>query len=237
MAQIIYMVTTVVVSTLSTLATFWTMYNFAMFCWNPWRSSQVTDEIFWSLFVDLLLLAMFVLQHSVMKAPFLRSLLEKLRLHVLERPLYVLSSSLTLLLLMGWWHHTPHYVAWQVDEGRWLGSARAAFHVYAWVVIYFGCFIFDIADLLGVKQVYYDLCGMNEPAHYRSKGLCRFLCHYRHPSFSAFCLVFWLQSLMSLDRLLLAVYMTGYMAFRWNLDQEDYNYHKSMLNKKEQEIS
>ncbi|XP_063227773.1 nurim homolog isoform X2 [Bacillus rossius redtenbacheri] len=211
MAQIIYMVTTVVVSTLSTLATFWTMYNFAMFCWNPWRSSQVTG-----CYQDC------VPGRVAERAP------------RRQDPSWSWSCW---QLLMGWWHHTPHYVAWQVDEGRWLGSARAAFHVYAWVVIYFGCFIFDIADLLGVKQVYYDLCGMNEPAHYRSKGLCRFLCHYRHPSFSAFCLVFWLQSLMSLDRLLLAVYMTGYMAFRWNLDQEDYNYHKSMLNKKEQEIS
>lgn len=54
----------------------------------------------------------------------------------------------------------------------------------------------DLPEILGIKQIYYDIQGLNEPYLYKARSLNRLLSNIRHPSFVGFSLIFWITNLM-----------------------------------------
>ncbi|XP_069686499.1 nurim homolog [Periplaneta americana] len=191
----------------------------------------------WAMTVNLSLLCIFMFQHSVMAKPLFKRALYSSGFQVVERSIYVIATSLALQCVMLYWHPIPWINLWNVDtSGTVLWSVFTAAHCFAWCIIYSGSLMMDIAELLGIKQVFYYLRGLPDPVTYKSRELQRFYLHMRHPSFTGFLILFWVYPLMSLDRALLAGLWTLYMIVAWNVDQFDYQYQSHQLRKKQYEM-
>lgn len=54
----------------------------------------------------------------------------------------------------------------------------------------------DLPEILGIKQIYYDIQGLGEPFLYKARSLSRLLSNIRHPSYVGFSLIFWITNLM-----------------------------------------
>ncbi|KAL5291081.1 NRM family protein [Megaselia abdita] len=188
---------------------------------------------------DLLYIILFIFQHSFMKSQLIRSLFQKLGLQSLERTIYTLTSSLCLKYLLTNWKSAQSIVLWQfkLDESKALWWTFISVHVICWTVIYGGCLIMDLPEILGIKQVFFDMKRYAQPTAYKSYELRQLYQHIRHPSFLCLTLIFWCTNLMSLDRLILAVMMTAYMYVGWSSDKNDVLYQKSQLIRKKYELN
>ncbi|XP_014676989.1 PREDICTED: nurim-like [Priapulus caudatus] len=143
----------------------------------------VTKTVFW----DLGLLIMFILQHSLMANHRWKNLVNNtLGLSVVERSIYVGASCLALQALMHQWVPVFSGTAWLVDvssrQGNQLYSLLFfAVHVVAWVLTLGSLLLMDILELGGVKQVYFYCIGLNPPITYKHHSLARIYAHNRHP--------------------------------------------------------
>ncbi|XP_049861218.1 nurim homolog [Schistocerca gregaria] len=197
------------------------------------------EDAIWPLLVDLALLYLFVLQHSVMAEPYVKDFFVSHGASVIQRSIYVLLSSVALQVVFHYWQYVPWLTLWQIDTTQ--SSVKlwcfAVIHCCAWIMTYAGVINMDVLDLLGVKQVYFDINGWGQPDIYKSAELRRFYQHMRHPTFLGFLTIFWLYPIMSIDRLLLAFVWTGYMIIGWNVDRKDLLYIKKQFNNKMVELS
>lgn len=136
------------------------------------------------------------------------------------------------------WKHADSIILWQfnLDENQVLWWAFAITHTICWTVIYGGCLIMDLPEILGIKQVYYNMKHYAQPTVYKSHELRQLYQHIRHPSFISLTIIFCATNLMSLDRFILASMMTSYMYLGWSTDQNDVLYQKSQLIRKKYEL-
>ncbi|XP_046673604.1 nurim isoform X1 [Homalodisca vitripennis] len=174
--------------------------------------------------IDISLLCIFIIQHSSL-LPIQDFLSETLRLPVLNRSFLNLFTSASLQLLMHLWRPIPQYAVWVVsteEPSRQLGFITV--HLICWLLIYILMITMDITDFLGIKQVYYQATGRPAPATLKSQQLKSLHKKVRHPSFLGFLMIFWIHPFMRLDRLLLAVVWSLYMAVVWRPGVNDYNY-------------
>ncbi|PSN33492.1 Nurim [Blattella germanica] len=176
-------------------------------------------------------------QHSAMAKPLFKRAVYSSGFQVIERSIYVIMTSVVLQCVMTFWQPISWIKIWDIDSsGTLFWTLYTAVHCFAWCVIYIGTLMMDIPEMLGVKQVYYNLRGLPDPMTFKSKELQRFYLHMRHPSFTGFCLLLWFYPVMSLDRLLLAGLWTLYMMVAWNVDHFDYLYQSQQLKRKQFEM-
>jgi len=160
-----------------------------------------------ALLVNVLLLGLFALQHSVMARPGFKRWWTLFVPQSVERSTYVLISSLLLLLLF--WRWQPILgVVWQV-ENRVGVVALAAFFWLGWAVVLYSTFAIDHFDLFGLRQVWLRLRGIDYvPVPFEQPPLYRIV---RHPLLLGFLIAFWSTPTMTQGHLLFSVAITGYV--------------------------
>ncbi|CAG9856367.1 unnamed protein product [Phyllotreta striolata] len=197
---------------------------------QPYRKDS--DVVTWSLLVNVALLSVFYLQHSLMATSKMKDIFQAYGFEMVFRSVYSIATSGILLCLIRNWK-TTNVILWSLNlnyKPLWWLFVSA--HIVAWVVIYVSNMCRDVTELLGLKQVFYSLRNLPDPNLKKSVEYQNLNNHMRHPSFSAFALLFWFTPLMSLDRMLLAVILTGYMYVTWNTTRNDYYYVKYQLERK-----
>ncbi|XP_023724670.1 nurim homolog isoform X1 [Cryptotermes secundus] len=201
--------------------------------------SQIPETTtLWALTVNTSLLCLFMFQHSAMTKPLFKRALGSLGLQVAERSIYVIATSFILHALIQFWQPIPWISLWHIDtSGTALWTVFTAVHCGAWCIIYIGAIMMDLGEMLGIKQVYYNLRGLPDPITFKSRELQRLYLHMRHPSFTGFCILLWIYPFMSLDRVLLAGLWTLYMMVAWNVDQFDYQYQCHQLRRKHSKLT
>lgn len=123
--------------------------------------------------VDIGLLALFGLQHSVMARPRFRRLAPP----ALTRAVYVLASGVALGLMIACWQPLPGE-PWQVEQPFARGLLLAAF-VGGWALSVYATFVIDHFELFGLRQAWQHLRGETAPAPaFREVSLYRWV---RHP--------------------------------------------------------
>ncbi|XP_040287238.1 nurim [Bufo bufo] len=201
----------------------------------PWGEAVGDAAFLRSLGINVALLVLFVLQHSLMAWPVVKDIVVKM-FGVLQRSVYILCTALSLQILMRYWQSFPRgpYL-WNVSTApwsAWLPLLCALLHTISWLLIFSVLLIFDYAELMGVKQVYYHCQGLGDPLSHKSPRAARLYAHLRHPIYLELLVILWAVPSLPPDRLLLSAILTLYLTLVHRLDVQDYSYLRSQLEKK-----
>lgn len=170
-----------------------------------------------ALLVNLSLLGLFAVQHSVMARRGFKRWLTRFVPEAAERSTYVLASSVALLLLFWQWRPIGG-VVWSFDGA----VARAALYgVFAigWATILFCSFLINHFDLFGVRQVWLAL--LDRPytsLRFTTPSLYRVV---RHPLYVGWLLAFWATPTMTATHLLFALATTAYILIAIRFEERD----------------
>lgn len=171
-----------------------------------------------ALLVDLPLLALFAVQHSVMARPAFKRVWARLVPPAIERATYVLASSVALLVLFAAWRPIP-IVVWDVGPSTAARGAAWALYALGWVLVVASTFMIDHAHLLGLAQAWSALRARAEvEPSFRVVLLYRFV---RHPLMVGFLVAFWATPRMTVGHLVFALATTGYVVVGVRLEEKD----------------
>jgi methanethiol S-methyltransferase len=170
-----------------------------------------------ALIVNLLLLSLFAVQHSVMaRKPFKRWWTQFVPRSV-ERSVYVLLASLALILLFWQWRPLPAIV-WQVADPA-IATTVLAVSLTGWTLVLISTFLINHFELFGLRQVATNLAGRSIPEQrFRTPLLYKIV---RHPLYLGFIIAFWAAPVMTVGHLLFAAVTTAYIFVGILLEERD----------------
>jgi len=170
-----------------------------------------------ALIVDLLLLGLFAIQHSVMARPAFKRRWTRFVPAAVERSTYVLLASLVLLLLFWQWRPIPGIV-WNVTDPLAVAFLGAVFWL-GWGTLVISTFVINHFELFGLWQVYALAAGKSSPAPtFQVRSIYRLV---RHPLYLGFLLAFWSAPTMTAGHLLFAIATTGYILIGIYFEERD----------------
>jgi protein-S-isoprenylcysteine O-methyltransferase Ste14 len=170
-----------------------------------------------ALIVNLLLMSVFAIQHSVMARKQFKQWWTQFVPKTVERSTYVLLASLALVLLFWQWRPIPT-VIWQIDNAQ-IAMAVTGLSFVGWLVVLTSTFLINHFELFGLHQVANNLTGRPMPAlRFRTPLYYQFV---RHPIYLGFIIAFWAAPTMTVGHLLFAAVTMAYIVIGILLEERD----------------
>jgi methanethiol S-methyltransferase len=167
--------------------------------------------------IDLLLLGLFALPHSVMARPAFKRWWTRYVPQPIERSVYVLVANLSVVLLLWQWRPLVA-VVWDVQHPLWRTIVYGLFAA-GWLLVPVASLMIDHFDLFGSRQVWlalrqkeYTMLSFRAPMLYRL---------VRHPLYLGWIMAFWATPTMSVGHLLFAAFLTTYMLVAIPIEERD----------------
>jgi protein-S-isoprenylcysteine O-methyltransferase Ste14 len=160
-----------------------------------------------ALLVDIVLLSLFAVQHSVMARPAFKRWWTRFVPPAVERSTFVLCSSLALVALFAWWRPLAMTI-WRIDgpAGYWLLYGISA---CGWLLVLTGTFLISHFELFGLRQVWlHARSQVAAETPFVTRAYYRIV---RHPLMLGFLIAFWATPVMSAGHLLFALMTTVYI--------------------------
>jgi protein-S-isoprenylcysteine O-methyltransferase Ste14 len=170
-----------------------------------------------ALLINVLLLGLFAIQHSVMARPAFKRWWTRFVPKPVERSTYVLLASLALILLFWQWRPLTD-VVWNVENpvGRYM---LWAFFFLGWATVLVGTCLINHFDLFGLRQVYlYQRGEEYTDLVFRTPFLYKIV---RHPIMLGFIIAFWSTPNMTIGHLIFAIVTTAYILIAIQLEERD----------------
>lgn len=184
--------------------------------------------------VNLLLLLLFAVQHSVMARQGFKKWWTKFVPQPIERSTYVLFSSIVLILLFYFWRPIPDEI-WNTGSTA-LGSFLTALYFFGWFIVLTGTFLINHFNLFGLHQVYLSL--KKQEQQYQKFVTPLYYKFVRHPLMLGFIIAFWAAPVMTIGHLMFAIATTGYILVAIQLEERDLvSYHGEDYKRYQREVS
>lgn len=167
--------------------------------------------------VDLALIALFGVQHSVMARQGFKRRWTKIVPTPAERSVYVIMASAVLILLMALWRPIDA-VVWSVTAPMAANLIQAVFWA-GWATVLLSTFLINHFELFGLQQAWFNMLGREaEPHKFHQPLLYKWV---RHPLYLGFFLAFWATPQMTAGHLLLAAGVSVYMLIAIRYEERD----------------
>lgn len=173
---------------------------------------------FWTaLAVNVGLLGLFAVQHSVMARPVFKRWITRHIPEAAERSTYVLMSSLALILLFVAWQPMGG-VIWSITHPVGAGIMHAGF-AFGWLLVLVTTFLINHFDLFGLRQVWKFARGVPyRPLRFVTPGPYKLI---RHPLYLGWLCAFWFTPTMTAAHLVFALATTAYIFIAIRLEERD----------------
>ncbi|WP_103072128.1 methanethiol S-methyltransferase [Aquimarina sediminis] len=159
-----------------------------------------------SVLINLGLLSLFAIQHSIMARPAFKKWFSNYINPAIERSTYVLLSSLLLLLI--YWKWQPIMtVVWETENI--ISIMLTVIFFLGWLIVFLSTFMINHFELFGLTQIYENF--KDRELSYPKFQVNLFYKIVRHPIMLGFVIAFWATPTMTLGHLLFTVVTTFYI--------------------------
>ena len=182
----------------------------------PWSIDSVSVDGLRALGIDLLLVGLFAVQHSVMARPWFKERWTRLIPQPIERSTYVLFSCVVTFVLMWQWRGID-VVVWDVQQPL-LRTALWGVFAIGWLLVPAVTLMLNHFDLFGTRQVWLYLRGRDyESLPFAVPMLYK---RMRHPLYVGWTISFWAIPTMTAGHLLFAAATTAYIIIAVKMFEE-----------------
>ena len=165
--------------------------------------------------VDVLLLAAFAIQHTIMARPAFKEWWARYVPPAVERSTFVLLATAILAVLAWQWRPLPT-VVWQVDDAV-LAGLLNGISLAGWGIVLVATFLIDHFELFGLRQtVSFALGQPDQHPAFKERLFYRWV---RHPLMLGFLLAFWSTPVMTQGHLLFAAVTTAYVLLALHIEE------------------
>jgi protein-S-isoprenylcysteine O-methyltransferase Ste14 len=169
-----------------------------------------------SILIDVALIGLFAVQHSVMARPTFKRWWTRIVPPSCERSTYVLISSLLLILLFWQWRPIATTI-WRTEG--WLAALLTAIFWLGWLIGLASTHMIDHFELFGVRQVFDALRGVAaRVSTFKTPLLYKLV---RHPLMTGTLLAFWATPHMTAGHLVFALTFTAYILVGLQFEEKD----------------
>ena len=180
---------------------------------SPLQAGSITA----ALLIDLSLIVLFGLQHSVMARAGFKQRLAQILPEAAERSTYVLMSGIAMAVAIYFWQPLPGTM-WQVENSI---AQVVLWSAYAlgWSYLFSATFVTNHFELMGLRQVYLYF---NQRPYTKLPFTRKYMYRYsRHPMMLGVLVGMWALPEMSVSHFIMSALLTGYIAIGVALEERD----------------
>jgi len=207
-----------VVCYIASLATLLYTAGFLGNLWVPTSlDSSGAASLATALLIDVALVTLFALQHSVMARPTFKRWWTRIVPESAERSTYMLFTCLALIALFLLWQPVGGLI-WTVASPIGRALLYGAFAL-GWGLLLLSTFLLNHFDLFGLRQVWLQLTGKPyQSLQFGTPALYRYV---RHPLYVGWLLTFWAAPTMTIAHLVFALTSSAYILIAIRLEEHN----------------
>lgn len=178
---------------------------------------EATQSLGLALLINIALVMLFGLQHSIMARPAFKIKLLKLIPEAMERSTYVLLSGVAMALIPLYWQSIDGLL-WQVEDEI-VRTLLIAGFIFGWAFSTLATFLINHFELFGLQQVYFNLRDKAEASpSFEERYFYKIV---RHPIQLGVLIGLWSTPEMSMSHLMLSVTLSIYIFIGLYYEEKD----------------